>query len=113
MQIKKETFEQRAEILKNHIKDDTKWFADPFLGDFMKGRVEIEELWLEECEKLSKGTTEGLLTTLESRRAMLKTYIAEKKNKYKTIDGQKMRGGVAVLTHWLEETECLIACIER
>lgn len=113
MQLKSETFTDRAEIIKGHIRDDSKWFADPFLGDFMKGRVEVEELWLDECQKMAEGMPEGTLTALESRRAMLKTYIAEKKNRYKTIDGQRMRGGVAVLNHWLEETERLIDLIER
>lgn len=112
MQLKSETFTDRAEIIKGHIRDDSKWFADPFLGDFMKGRVEIEEEWLGECQRMAEGMPEGMLTALESRRAMLKTYITEKRNKFGTIEGQKMRGGVAVLQRWLEETERLIDLIE-
>jgi len=47
-----EVLENRKAILKNNITEDKARYSDPFLGQFMRGRVAVEENWLEETERL-------------------------------------------------------------
>ena len=47
-----EVLENRKAILKAAIEDDTACFKDPFLCQHMRGRVAVEERWLEETERL-------------------------------------------------------------
>lgn len=108
--------ENREEILIDHISKDKKWLGDPFLGFFMKGRIYIEEMWLEETKRFKQSTNlsvEDLIKVLEERRAILKTYNTEQKNRFNTTDGQEMRGRSVITGHWLEETEKLIKILEQ
>lgn len=52
METIKELLENRKAILKGAISDDKACFNDPFVGQHMRGRVSVEERWLEEVEKL-------------------------------------------------------------
>lgn len=42
----------RKAILKEHIAMDRNCYTDPFLSQHSRGRVAVEEKWLEETEKL-------------------------------------------------------------
>jgi len=56
-----EVLENRKAMLKGNITEDKARYADPFLGQFMRGRVAVEEHWLKE--------TEELIAELEKRKA--------------------------------------------
>lgn len=47
-----EVLENRKAILKGSIAEDTACFNDPFLCQHMRGRVAVEQRWLEETERL-------------------------------------------------------------
>lgn len=47
-----EVLENRKAILKGNISEDKARYNDPFLGQHMRGRVAVEERWLEETERL-------------------------------------------------------------
>lgn len=49
-----EILESRAALLKEHIEMDKKMYNDPFLAQHSRGRVAVEENWLEETEHLLK-----------------------------------------------------------
>ena len=49
-----EVLESRAALLKEHIEMDKKMYNDPFLAQHSRGRVAVEENWLEETEHLLK-----------------------------------------------------------
>ncbi len=49
-----EVLENRRAILKGNIAEDRARFTDPFLCQHMRGRVAVEEYWLEETERLIK-----------------------------------------------------------
>ena len=49
-----ELLENRYAILKEHIERDKKNYNDPFLSQHARGRVAVEENWLEEVERLLK-----------------------------------------------------------
>lgn len=49
-----EVLENRRAILKGNITEDRARFTDPFLCQHMRGRVAVEEYWLEETERLIK-----------------------------------------------------------
>ena len=44
--------ETRKAVLKEHIVLDKGCYNDPFLSQHSRGRVAVEEKWLEETEKL-------------------------------------------------------------
>ena len=44
--------EDRKAMLKGSMAEDKARYNDPFLGQFMRGRVAVEERWLEEIEDL-------------------------------------------------------------
>ena len=48
----KEALETRKLLLQEHIKLDKGCFNDPFLSQHSRGRVAVEEQWLEETEKM-------------------------------------------------------------
>ncbi|MBQ1295594.1 MAG: hypothetical protein IIY21_16230 [Clostridiales bacterium] len=48
----KEALETRRLLLQEHIRLDKGCFNDPFLSQHSRGRVAVEEKWLEETEKL-------------------------------------------------------------
>ena len=48
----KELVTDKKAILKSDITEDRARYGDPFLGQFMRGRVAVEEHWLEFCEKI-------------------------------------------------------------
>lgn len=48
----RETLETRKLLLQEHIKLDKGCYNDPFLSQHSRGRVAVEEKWLEETEKL-------------------------------------------------------------
>lgn len=48
----KELLEVRRAILREHIALDKGCYNDPFLSQHSRGRVAVEEKWLEETEKL-------------------------------------------------------------
>ena len=111
----KEILETRKTVLEKHIELDKNCIDDPFLNQFMEGRVETEESWLDETEKLLSSVfdTKVLMETLLNRRAILKTYITDARTKTLGIQGQTMRGRTAINTHWLEETEVLIKSLDK
>ena len=111
----KEILETRKTVLQKHIDLDKKCIDDPYLNQFMEGRVEIEESWLEETEKLltSIFDSKSLGEILLNRRAILKTLINDSKTRPLGAQGQAMRGKTAVNTHWLEETEILIKSLDK
>ena len=47
-----EVLENRKAILKGNITDDRARYNDAFIGQHMRGRVAVEERWLEETERL-------------------------------------------------------------
>jgi hypothetical protein len=47
-----EALQNRKAILKGSIAEDKARYNDAFLGQFMRGRVAVEERWLEEVDKL-------------------------------------------------------------
>jgi hypothetical protein len=47
-----EILQNRKAILKGGITEDKARYGDAFLGQFMRGRVAVEERWLEETERL-------------------------------------------------------------
>ena len=47
-----EVLENRKTILKGNIAEDKARFTDPFLCQHMRGRVAVEENWLQETERL-------------------------------------------------------------
>lgn len=49
-----ETLEDREAILIKHVELDEKYFNDPLLGQFYRGRVAVENDWLEDVRKLLK-----------------------------------------------------------
>lgn len=110
-----EVLANREEILKKHIELDRRSINDPFLSQFMMGRVEVEESWLNEIERLLSSDIEpkSIMEILLNRRAILKSDIAESREGFCGIDGQKMRGKTAVSEHWLEETEILINSMDK
>lgn len=48
----KEALETRRLLLQEHIRLDKGCFNDPFLSQHSRGRVAVEEQWLEETEKM-------------------------------------------------------------
>lgn len=56
-----EFLENRRAMLKGNIAEDMARYTDPFLSQFMRGRVAVEEHWLKE--------TEELIAELEKRKA--------------------------------------------
>lgn len=48
----REALETRKLLLQEHIKLDKGCFNDPFLSQHSRGRVAVEEQWLEETEKM-------------------------------------------------------------
>lgn len=44
--------EDRKAALKGSMTEDRARYSDPFLGQFMRGRVAVEERWLEEIEEI-------------------------------------------------------------
>ena len=113
MKKTKERLENRARILKEHIKLDNEWINDNFIGQFMVGRIYMEEKWLEETENLldledGKFTVDELIPVLEERRAILKTYITEEKSRFNSTQGQEMRGRCVICQRWLEDTEKML-----
>lgn len=48
----KEALETRRLLLQEHIRLDKGCFNDPFLSQHSRGRVAVEEQWLDETEKL-------------------------------------------------------------
>ena len=48
----KEMLETRRAILREHIALDKGYYTDPFLSQHSRGRVAVEEAWLEETEKI-------------------------------------------------------------
>lgn len=110
----KDILDTRITILNSHIAEDSEWLNDNFLGYFMKGRIYIEEMWLEETKSLYEKDLpiDALIDILTERRAILKTYTTEQMSRYNTTDGQEMRGRTVITTHWLEETEQLIKMLE-
>jgi hypothetical protein len=48
----KELLEVRRAILREHIALDKGCYNDPFLSQHSRGRVAVEEKWLEETEKM-------------------------------------------------------------
>ena len=111
-----ELLEVRIATLEDHINQDGKWINDNFLGYFMKGRITIEEQWLAESRRIIEAqnlTSEDLVKVLEERRAILKSYLADQKNRFNTTDGQEMRGEAVITGHWLEETERLLQTLQK
>ena len=107
----KERLENRARILKEHIKLDNEWINDNFIGQFMVGRISMEEQWLKETEsllELEDFTPDSLIPVLEERRAILKTHIVEEKGKFSSTQGQEMRGRCVINQRWLEDTEIML-----
>ena len=51
--------ENRKAGLMGFIAEDKKRFGDPFLGQHMRGRVAVEERWLDETERLIKALRKG------------------------------------------------------
>lgn len=49
-----EALEDREAILLKHIELDEKYYGDAQLGQFYRGRVAIENNWLEDIRKLLK-----------------------------------------------------------
>jgi len=47
-----EILENRITILKGYIAGDKALYNDPFLSQHARGKVSIEEKWLEETERL-------------------------------------------------------------
>lgn len=107
--------ETRKTVLTEHIRLDRNCLNDPFLCQFMEGRVEQEESWLEETDKLLTSLFEPkeMMETLQNRRAILKTLITDARNLFRAANGQTMRGKTAVNTHWLEETETIIDSLSK
>lgn len=107
--------EKRKIVLIEHIRLDRNCLGDPFLSQFMEGRVEQEESWLEETDKLltTLFDTKELIEILQNRRAILKTLIVDAKSRFNGADGQTMRGKTVVNNHWLEETEDLIGLLDK
>lgn len=56
----KEALETRRLLLMEHIALDKKNFNDPFLSQHSRGRVAVEEYWLQETERLL-----GIVSKLE------------------------------------------------
>ena len=52
MEELKKILETRKAVLKEHITLDKGCYNDPFLSQHSRGRVAVEEKWLEETEKL-------------------------------------------------------------
>ena len=52
MEELKELVSDKRAIIKANITEDKGRYGDPFLGQFMRGRVAVEEHWLEFCEKI-------------------------------------------------------------
>lgn len=48
----KELLETRRAVLRDHISMDKRNYNDPFLSQHSRGRVAVEEHWLEETEHL-------------------------------------------------------------
>lgn len=48
----KDLLETRRAILREHISRDKGCYNDPFLSQHSRGRVAVEEKWLEETEKM-------------------------------------------------------------
>jgi hypothetical protein len=48
----KELLETRRAILREHIALDRGCYTDPFLSQHSRGRVAVQEQWLEEVEKM-------------------------------------------------------------
>lgn len=116
--MKKKIYEilaNREQILMKHINLDRKSVNDPFLSQFMMGRVEMEESWLDETRKFLSSSLEpnALIEILQNRKAILKSFISDAKASFRGIEGQKMRGKTAVNGHWLEETEILLNSLEK
>ena len=111
----REILERRKTILMDHIELDKRCLNDPFLCQFMEGRVESETAWLEEITKILTSVLESdaIMKVLQNRRAILRTFIADAKTHFKDTDGQKTRGKTAINTHWLEETETLINLLDK
>lgn len=109
-----EILASREEILMKHIDLDRKSVNDPFLSQFMMGRVEMEESWLDETRRFLNTSLEpnAIVKILLNRRDILKSWISDARSRYQGIDGQKMRGKTAIITHWLEETEKLIGSLD-
>lgn len=111
-----ELLEIRISTLEDHINQDSKWVNDNFLGYFMKGRINIEQKWLEESKRLYEAknlTADDFVGLLEERRAICKTYLADQKSRFNTTDGQEMRGEAVITGHWLEETERLLQILQK
>lgn len=116
--MKKKIYEilaNREQILMKHIDLDRKSVNDPFLSQFMMGRVEMEESWIDETRKLLSSSleTNDIMQILQNRKAILQSFIQEAKPMFNGIDGQKMRGKTAVNGHWLKETETLLNSLEK
>lgn len=111
----REILETRKTVLTEHIRLDKNCLNDAFLNQFMEGRVKVEESWLEETQKLLTSVldSDALLEVLQNREAILKIYIADARGKYKGLDGQEMRGRMAVSTYWLDETKTLINLLDK
>ena len=110
----KDILEQRKVVLMEHIRLDKNCLNDPFLSQFMEGRVEQEESWLDETEKLAKVIDpKEMFGILMNRKAILKSFIADARANFRGTEGQTMRGRTAVNTHWLEETETLLNCTNK
>lgn len=52
MDVLRDVLESRKAVLKSMISDDKACFTDPFLSQHMRGRVAVEERWLEETERI-------------------------------------------------------------
>ena len=52
MEELKELLTDKKAVLKQNISEDKGRYNDPFLGQFMRGRVAVEEHWAEFCDKV-------------------------------------------------------------
>ncbi len=52
MEQLKELLTDKKAILKTHITEDKARYNDPFLSQFMRGRVAVEEEYLDFCERV-------------------------------------------------------------
>ena len=52
MEELKELLTDKKAVLKTNISEDKARYNDPFLGQFMRGRVAVEEHWAEFCDKI-------------------------------------------------------------
>jgi len=59
MEKLKELLQEKRASLKTNITEDKGRYTDPFLSQFMRGRVAVEEHWLEFCDDILEMLDKG------------------------------------------------------